>query len=194
MQLDKQVSFYKTLGDSTRLKMIYILSSGRLHVGAIADKLGLTPPTISHHLSKLKDINLVYSRRDKNTMYYYLNEKVMKHHVQVLQNFTQWREEEISMRNDREKEKRKVLNNFFTCEGKLKSIPAQRKKKLFVFEHMIEGLKPGVKYEEKEMNDYIKKFHDDFATIRREFIINQYMYREAGIYELNPKELWAKIE
>ncbi|MBM7586604.1 DNA-binding transcriptional ArsR family regulator [Bacillus pakistanensis] len=194
MQLNKQVSFYKTLGDSTRLKIIYILSSGRLHVGAIAGKLGLTPPTISHHFSKLKEINLVYSRREKNTMYYYLNEKVMKHHAQVLLNITQWREEENTMSDDREKEKQKVLNNFFTPDGKLKSIPAQRKKKLFVFEHMVEGLKTGVKYEEKAMNEYIKRFHDDFATIRREFIINQYMFREAGIYELNPKELWAKID
>lgn len=51
-----------------------------------------------------------------------------------------------------------------------------------------------MKYEEKEINEYIKNFHDDFATIRREFITNQYMYRENGIYEVNPPEMWAKIE
>ncbi|HYK74516.1 MAG TPA: DUF2087 domain-containing protein, partial [Pseudoneobacillus sp.] len=37
-------------------------------------------------------------------------------------------------------------------------------------------------------------YHDDYATIRREFIINQYMYRENGVYELNPVEMWAKID
>jgi hypothetical protein len=63
-----------------------------------------------------------------------------------------------------------------------------------VFEHLLNGLKMGKKYEEKELNEYIKQFHEDYATIRREFIINHYMYRENGIYELNPPEMWAKIE
>lgn len=90
--------------------------------------------------------------------------------------------------------RKKVLDAFIQTDGKLKSIPAQRKKKLIIFEHMVKGLKKGVKYEEKEINEYIKNFHDDFATIRREFITNQYMYRENGIYEVNPPEMWAKIE
>ncbi|MFT9488347.1 MAG: ArsR family transcriptional regulator, partial [Tepidibacillus sp.] len=30
--------------------------------------------------------------------------------------------------------------------------------------------------------------------IRREFIVNSFMYRENGIYEMNPKEMWAKPE
>lgn len=63
-----------------------------------------------------------------------------------------------------------------------------------VFEHLIKGLKMGKKYEEKELNEYIKQYHEDYATIRREFIINHYMYRENGIYELNPPEMWSKIE
>lgn len=91
-------------------------------------------------------------------------------------------------------ESQKVIDNFFTRDGKLKNIPSQRKKKLMVFEHLIKGLKMGKKYEEKELNEYIKQFHEDYATIRREFIINHYMYRENGIYELNPPEMWAKIE
>jgi hypothetical protein len=91
-------------------------------------------------------------------------------------------------------ENQKVIDNFFTSDGKLKNIPAQRKKKLMVFEHLLNGLKMGKKYEEKELNEYIKQFHEDYATIRREFIINHYMYRENGIYELNPPEMWAKIE
>jgi hypothetical protein len=85
-----------------------------------------------------------------------------------------------------------VIRSFITPDGKLKQIPAQRKKKLFVFEHMVRGLERGRKYQEKEINEYIKTFHEDFATIRREFVMNQYMYRENGIYELNPEELWAK--
>jgi DNA-binding transcriptional ArsR family regulator len=188
MQLNRLVSFYKTIGDPTRLRIIKLLSEGPLHGQAIAGKLGLTPATITHHLNKLREINVVYERRDRNTIYFYLKESVIKHYAEALIDLTKQSKENKDMT-----ERQKVIENFFTSDGRLKQIPAQRKKKLIVFEHMLKGLQKGKKYEEKELNEYIKQFHDDYATIRREFIINNYMYRENGIYELNPEEMWAKI-
>ncbi|ASV66147.1 DUF2087 domain-containing protein [Cytobacillus kochii] len=193
MQLNRIVAFHKTMGDPTRIRIVYLLSKGPLHGQAIAGKLGLTPPTITHHLHKLRDINLVYTRREKNTVYYYLNEKIILHQAVTLEKIISQKEELEEMEQDNAYRK-KVLDAFIQTDGKLKSIPAQRKKKLIIFEHMVKGLKKGVKYEEKEINEYIKNFHDDFATIRREYITNQYMYRENGIYEVNPPEMWAKIE
>ncbi len=193
MQLNRLVVFYKTIGDPTRLRIIKMLSEGPLHGQAIAGKLGLTPATITHHLKKLRDVNAVYERRDGNTIYFYLNESVIKHYAKALLNLTEQDEVEKDMK-DVMAERQKVIEHFFTNDGRLKNIPAQRKKKLIVLEHMLKGLQKGKKYEEKELNEYIKKFHDDYATIRREFIINNYMYRENGIYELNPEEMWAKIE
>ncbi|WP_175988582.1 metalloregulator ArsR/SmtB family transcription factor [Bacillus sp. Marseille-Q1617] len=191
MQLDKQVAFHKTMGDPTRIKIVHLLSVDSLHAGAIAGKLGLTAPTISHHLNKLKECNLVYSRREKNTIYYFLNKKVIAHHASVLDRFTNQREGDSEMQEKIMKEKQKVMNNFVEKNGRFKSIPAQQKKKLFLLEHMVEGLKIGKRYSEKEINEYIKHFHDDFATLRREFIIHQFMFRENGIYEVNPREMWG---
>jgi hypothetical protein len=111
--------------------------------------------------------------------------------LQALNQLTEGKEMKM---NEQIEERQKIIANFFTREGKLKNIPAQRKKKLIIFEHILKGIEKGKKYQEKEINDYILKFHEDFATIRREFIINHYMYRENGIYELNPVEMWAKIE
>jgi DNA-binding HxlR family transcriptional regulator len=192
MQLNRLVAFYKTIGDPTRLRIIKLLSEGPLHGQAIAGKLGLTPPTITHHLNKLREVNVVYQRRDGNTIYFYLNESVVKHYAKALADLTEQNEVKKEMK-EAMTERQKVIENFFTSDGRLKNIPAQRKKKLIVFEHMLKGLQRGRKYEEKELNEYIKRFHDDYATIRREFIINNYMYRENGIYELNPEEMWAKI-
>jgi hypothetical protein len=189
--LSKQVAFHKTMGDPTRIKIVYLLAEGSLHVGAIAGKLGLTAPTISHHLTKLKECNLVYSRREKNTIYYFLNKKVLSHHGNVLHQFAQEEEGESVMSEKLLKEKEKVKNNFLEKNGRIKNIPSQQKKKLFILEHMVEGLKIGEKYKEKELNEYIQHFHEDYATLRREFIIHQFMYRENGIYEVNPREMWA---
>lgn len=192
MQLNKLVAFYKAMGDPTRIRIVKLLAGGPLHGQAIAGKLGLTPPTITHHLKKLRDVHVVFERRDKNTIYFYLNEKVLGQHAKALSQLADKVGEEVEEMEKVVQERQKVISNFFTTDGKLKSIPAQRKKKLYVFEHIVKGLKKGVKYEEKDINEYIKKFHEDYATIRREFIINHYMYRDNGIYELNPQEMWSK--
>lgn len=194
IQLDKIVSFYKTMGDPTRIRIVAILAKGPLHGQAIAGKLGLSAPTITHHLKKLREIHVVYDRRVKNTIYFYLNESLINQQAKVFTELLEKKGEELDEMVESSLERQKIIENFFTKTGKLKNIPAQRKKKLIVFEHMIRGLKMGEKYEEKQLNEFIKQFHDDYATIRREFIINQYMFRENGIYELNPEEMWAKID
>lgn len=207
MQLDKLVTFYKALGDPTRVRILAILANGPLHGQALAGKLGVTPPTITHHMAKLREAGIVYERRDKNTIYFYLHEANMKRQSQAILNvlerakvgseeglFAQAEENNDQRRAQMAAEHLHVIKSFFTPDGKLKQIPSQRKKKLIVFEYMVRGLKHGRKYKEQEINDYIRQFHEDYATIRREFVMNHYMYRENGIYELNPEEMWAKAE
>lgn len=194
IQLDRVVAFYKTMGDPTRIRIVAILAKGPLHGQAIAGKLGLSAPTITHHLKKLRDIHVVYDRRVKNTIYFYLNESLINQQAKVFTELLEKKGEELDEMVEASIERQKIIENFFAKNGKLKNIPTQRKKKLIVLEHMIQGLKIGEKYEEKQLNEYIKQFHDDYATIRREFIINHYMFRENGIYELNPEELWAEID
>lgn len=194
MQLNRLVEFYKIMGDPTRVRIVALLAKGPLHGQAIAGKLGLTAPTITHHLNKMREVHVVYERRDKNTIYFYLNESFIKQQAGFLSQLLDKGGEELEDMVDVSLERQKVIRNFFTRDGKLKTIPSQRKKKLIVFEHMVQGLKRGKRYEEKEINEYIKQFHEDYATIRREFIMNHYMYRENGIYELNPEEMWAKPE
>lgn len=190
MQLARLVKFHKAIGDVTRIRIIALLKHGPLHGQAIAGKLGVTPPTISHHMMKLKESDLIYERRDKNTIYFYLNEKSLSLMATAILKIGEMEqgEEDIQNMND----KAAILRNFFTRDGLLKQIPAQRKKKLVVLEHLAGGLEPSKIYSEQEINEYIKKFHPDFATIRRELIANHYMYRENEKYELNPPEMWSK--
>ncbi|GEL78194.1 DUF2087 domain-containing protein [Tenuibacillus multivorans] len=188
MQLDRLVNFHKTVGDKTRLRIIGLLKEGPLHGQAIAGKLGLTPPTISHHLTKLKEINIVYQRRHKNTIYYNLNEK---HLAFLAESIIKLGDEDMNEAfKVSEEEKHNILKNFLDSDGKLKTLPSQLKKRLIILEHILKGFEIGRTYSELEINQHIKKFHDDFATIRREFINNHFMTRNRGYYELNPRELW----
>jgi hypothetical protein len=58
----------------------------------------------------------------------------------------------------------------------------------------VSKLEPGRKYAEREINEFIKQYHEDYATIRREFIMHQFMYRENDVYEMNPQEMWTRWE
>ncbi|KYC97543.1 hypothetical protein B4102_3527 [Heyndrickxia sporothermodurans] len=78
MQMNKIVEFHKALGDLTRVRIIALLQQGPLHGQAIAGKLGLKPPTITHHMAKLREVGLIRERRDKNTIYFSLNEKILE--------------------------------------------------------------------------------------------------------------------
>lgn len=100
----------------------------------------------------------------------------------------------MAMDDHHAKLRNSVLRNFFTVEGTLKHLPVQLKKKLIVLEHLVSGLEQGRSYSEKEINEYIKRFDEDYATIRREFIIYRFMSRENEIYTLNPPQEWTKWE
>ncbi|MCA1292468.1 metalloregulator ArsR/SmtB family transcription factor [Paenibacillus sp. alder61] len=193
MQLDRIVQFHKTVGDVTRIRIIALLKNGPLHGQALAGKLGVSPPTVTHHMTKLREADLIYERRDKNTIYFYLNEKSLALQARAILTVGDGGADASGdPGGEKTLDRMAVLRNFFTKDGRLKHLPAQQKKKRIVLEHLIQGLEPHRKYAEKEINEYILKFHEDFATIRREFIMHQYMYREDGIYELNPPELWEK--
>ena len=193
MQLSRLVTFHKVMGDPTRIRILAILAKGPKHGQALAGILGLTAPTITHHIAKLKEINLVTQRRDKNTIYFHINESVLEHLAGSTMSVIVGKEG-MTMEEEKELQYKQIIENFLTKEGRLKTIPAQRKKKLIVLYHVAKGLEVGKKYVEKDINEYIKHYHDDYATIRREFIINGIMYRENGIYELNPKEIWSRVE
>ncbi|MFD3445605.1 metalloregulator ArsR/SmtB family transcription factor [Microbacteriaceae bacterium 4G12] len=189
MQLSKIVEFHKALGDLTRVRIVALLQQGPLSGQELAGKLGLKPPTITHHITKLRDVGLIKERRDKNTIYFSLNTKILEMSAKAIFAVGTGGDSNMEM-SVTEKERSAIINNFFTKDGKLKIYPAQRKKKLVVLAHMIKGLEFGKVYQEKEINEYLKQYHEDYATLRRELIMCQYMYRENNQYELNPIELW----
>ncbi|MEJ3717668.1 metalloregulator ArsR/SmtB family transcription factor [Paenibacillus polymyxa] len=193
MQLDKMVNYHKALADPTRMRILLLLSRGEMHGQALAKKLNLSQPTVTHHASKLREVGLIKERRDKNTVYFTLNPELIRQHAEATVRFIfEKGEGEEDMSELNETLEATVLRNFFAKDGKLRQIPAQYKKKLIVLQMLAEKLEPGRIYPERELNEWIKQYHEDFATIRRELIMHQFMYREREMYELNPREMWTR--
>ena len=69
---------YKVFGDSTRIKILYVLFEAEMCVCDIAALLGMTQSAISHQLRALKNARLVKSRRDGKTVFYSLADEHVK--------------------------------------------------------------------------------------------------------------------
>ncbi len=76
-----------------------------------------------------------------------------------------------------------MIDSFFEY-GKLKSIPAQRKKERIILEEIAKAFEPRRIYSEREVNLIIADYHDDFCTIRRDMIAEQLMERSKEGYWL----------
>ncbi len=63
---------FKIFGDSTRIRILYVLFESEVCVCDIAEVLGMTQSAISHQLRLLKQAKLVRSRREGKTVYYAL--------------------------------------------------------------------------------------------------------------------------
>lgn len=62
--------FFKVLGDSTRIKILFTLLEGGLCVGDISCCLGMSHSAVSHQLRVLRQSELVkYVKEGKNTVY-----------------------------------------------------------------------------------------------------------------------------
>ena len=77
----------------------------------------------------------------------------------------------------------KVVENFLE-DGKLKSIPAARSKRIHVLKYLVGQLDSQKVYSEVEINKFLKAYHPDFCTLRRELIINKLMVRSSGKYKV----------
>lgn len=74
-QLALLAELYKVFGDSTRIRILYVLSKQEMCVQDIADTLEMTQSAISHQLRVLKQNFLVKNRREGKTIYYALDDE-----------------------------------------------------------------------------------------------------------------------
>ncbi len=72
----------KVFGDTTRIRIIFVLSRSEMCVCDIANLLGLTQSATSHQLRVLKQARLVKARRNGKTIFYSLCDD----HVQKILN------------------------------------------------------------------------------------------------------------
>ena len=173
----KAILLFKCLADKSRLQILKSLAIEDMYVERLAERLGITAPTVSFHLKKLSDAGAVTSYKSQYYMMYSLNKEIFE--TSILEIIRE-KSDEADLQAQRDAGYRqKVIDAFFEY-GKLKAIPTQRKKERIVLEEIARAFDYDRIYTEREVNIIIADFHDDFCTIRRDMIAEGLLGREAG--------------
>jgi biotin operon repressor len=177
---EQLLTFFKALADANRLKIVGLLSQQPYSVEQLAALLNLRPPTVSHHLKQLSEAGLVSARAESYYNVYRLEPGVLEQIASHL--VAQNKLPTMAAAVDLQAYDRAVLRNLMLPDGRLKIIPAQRKKREVVLKHILKSFEPEVHYTEQQVNEILKRFHDDTATLRRELIVYKMMKRANGEY------------
>ena len=125
------IGLFKCLADKSRLQILKSLAVEDMYVERLAQRLGLTAATVSFHLKKLAQAGAVSSYKSQYYTMYALNRDLFD---TTILDIVQEESEEADLQAQRDEAYRQhVLDSFFQ-DGRLKTIPAQRKKKRIVLQ------------------------------------------------------------
>ena len=143
--------FFKALADETRLKMAALLASKPRSGEQLAELLSIKAATVSHHLSKLADAELVTSTSEGHKKFYTLRLDAVRATAQQLQakdpgllvpaggDTTEFYPNRVLY----DEYDRRVFKDFFNSDGSLRQLPMQRKKFGAVLKHIVQDTEPG---------------------------------------------------
>lgn len=186
----------KALADESRLRILRLLAAREWSVGELAGQVGLSEPTVSHHLATLREVYLVNLRTAGNVRFYRLNDGMLDRFKKMFEEIEKMPPQEAPDEKSWidalgwQPEDAQVLRDY-TRGGRLTSLPAKRKKTLVVLRWLATLFQPGRMYTESEVNDVLKQAYEkDYVSLRRDLIDTGYLRRErgGGQYWLNDEE------
>ncbi len=165
----------RALADPERLQVAGALARGSRSSSQLAEDLALPLARVRKHLNRLTSTGIVRLGDGRRT--YRLDPETLR-----------WAAEQVGpprgaglalgAADDNEEV---VLKAFFR-DGRLTEIPAKESKRRIVLERIALEFEPGLRYEEKEVNAIVGRFHNDYASLRRYLVDEGFLSRERGEY------------
>ena len=171
---DELSNFMKSLADAERLKIAGLLGVKALTADEAAQRLGMEPAQVAHHLEVLVDSGLAHQegsiyRLDSQALEKLTRKVLAQSHPPA----TEYEGDEFEA---------KTLRAYISPDGRLKSIPTQQKKQSVILKYLVKNFEPGVKYPEAQVNQILGRYHEDYAALRRYMVDDGLLLREKGIY------------
>jgi hypothetical protein len=165
----------RALADPERLRIAGALAAGDADTEALASALDLPVTRIRRHLARLATAGVVRLGADRRT--YTLDAETLRWAAEQV---GPPREAGIALGAANEDEEA-VLRTFFR-NGRLTEVPTKASKRRIVLERIALEFEPGVRYDEREVNAIVGRFHRDQASLRRYLVDEGFLARAAGVY------------
>ncbi len=177
------LTFFKALSDKTRLKIVGLLAQESYSGEQLAAIIDIKAATVSHHLNKLSEAGLVSTEAIGHTKLYRLR-------LDVVQDMAARIVEKDTLPNvaneaedvDVDAYDNKIVRDFSRRDGSLKQLPAQEKKFQAILRHVVKAFDIEQRYTEKQVNQILKRYHEDTASLRRGLVETKLMQRANGQY------------
>lgn len=184
----------RALAEPMRVRILSLLARGSMYGQELAERLRVTPPTISRHIALLKAAGLVRVQRQHTTHYYHLDGDGLRRMGQLLSiehlsRFINVPDQQPGQQVEpAQQERREIVLSVYFKDGRLMSIPAsttmQTEIRRTVLERVVQGFQPGKIYTEAEVNTLLQTFNDDIVGLRRALIDEHMLSRDRGMYWL----------
>ncbi|HTF48733.1 MAG TPA: metalloregulator ArsR/SmtB family transcription factor [Pseudonocardia sp.] len=100
--LQDAAATFGLLSATVRLHLVWLLAEGERDVGSLAEQVGQSVATVSHHLSKLKLAGLVRARREGKRQVYFVDDQHVVDIVQLaIRHHAELHDSQLSRRESR---------------------------------------------------------------------------------------------
>jgi ADP-ribose pyrophosphatase YjhB (NUDIX family) len=160
------------LAEPARLRVVAALALGATTVDDVATLSGLDPREIAAALRRLQSGGLVSAEKGELR----LHEELFKSSARAAAPDPL---PDAALSAD---PATATVLRAFVRNGRITSFPMARAKRRLLLEHVAGGFEPGVRYPEGQVNDLLRAWHEDYATLRRYLVDEQLLDREDGVY------------
>jgi biotin operon repressor len=176
----------KALADPTRLHLLRLMHERQRTVGDLAEAVGLTEPTVSHHLTKLREAGLANLRMAGTQRFYGLNESNLQRFKQQINTLEVMPKKETMPIDDTtwidalgwNEDEAQVLREY-TVNGVLVGLPAKQKRLMPILRWLVTKFEVGRRYTELEVNDILRAaYPTDWVSLRRDLVDFKLVRRE----------------
>ena len=104
--MERLTKVLKILADKNRLRILKLLESNKFCVCELAAVLGITQPSTSRHLKKLKSAGLISSEQQGFWTYYFINKFCIGYGEPLMRHLHGWLNADPMIKSDLEKAKK----------------------------------------------------------------------------------------
>lgn len=182
--IDQQVTLLKTIADATRLRILRLLAQHPRTGSELVAELGLTPPTISHHLHRLRDVGIVQAKADAQRRIWSIDPTQLGAASTSQPAAPADAEADHPAPAQGADDQLAAPSPHFDGE-RLRALPAPGTARAAVLRELQRRFEPGHSYQEREVNAILARAHSDVATLRRELVGHRYLSRAGFVYQVN---------